>query len=178
MNTAFQDSAIAFSGSLPLSVGLLSSRPSEQELLRANDSNELLLRSVSALEEKIDFEENDELVQELRRQDMKLNLILDMIGALLMQQQVIPASRELQLSAGGLRASVSPNPAESQYCHVQLYIEPAIPRPLSFFGQCHPSAQAGLTDVLFIGLSQTVTDNLDKFIFRHHRRRIAQARKS
>lgn len=178
MNMAFQDSGIVFSGSLPLSIELLSSAPLEHELLRANEGNELLLRSVAVLEEKIDHDENDELVQELRRQDMKLNLILDMIGTLLMQQQMIPAPRELQMSASGLRLGIAPTPAITQFCRVQLYIEPAIPKPLTLYGQCQASAQPGMTDVAFRGLSQTVTDNLDKFIFRHHRRRIAQARKA
>jgi hypothetical protein len=178
MNMAFDDSGVVFSGSLPLSLELLSGAPQEHELLRANESNELLLRSVSALEEKIDHDENDELAQELRRQDMKLNLILDMIGTLLMQQQVIPAARELQLSAGGLRLGIAPNPAITQHCRIQLYIEPAIPKPLTLYGQCRPAPQAGMTDVAFSGVSQVVTDHLDKYIFRHHRRRIAQARKA
>lgn len=178
MNMLFDDSAVVYSGNLPLGLTLMSSAPHEHELLRANEANELLLRSVSALEEKIDTDENDEIAQELRRQDMKLNLILDLLGALLLQQQVIPESRELQLSAAGLRTQVSPMPASTQHCRIQLYVEPAIPKPLTLFGQCHASSQAGMTDITFIGLSQTVTDHLDKFIFRHHRRRIAQARKA
>ena len=163
MNMHFDDNGVVYTGSLPLSITLMSGAPVEQELLRANEANELLLRSVSALEEKIDTDENDEIAQELRRQDMKLNLILDLLGALLLQQQVIPEARELQLSAAGLRTAVSPVPASGQHCRIQLYIDSA--------------GQGGATDVAFIGLSQVVTDHLDKFIFRHHRRRIAQARK-
>jgi hypothetical protein len=178
MNAPVVESGIVFTGSLPLSIQLLSEAPREPELLRANESNELLLRSVAVLEEKVDHDETDELAQELKRQDMKLNLILDMLGTLLMQQQVIPEPREIQLTGNSLRIGVKPNPAITQHCRVQLYIEPAIPRPLTLFGLCHPSAQAGMTDIVFSGVSQAVTDNLDKFIFRHHRRRIAQARKA
>jgi hypothetical protein len=178
MNMPFQESGLVFSGSLPLSLELLADVPRDSDVARANESNELLLRSVSVLEEKIDHDENDELVQELKRQDMKLNLILDMIGTLLMQQQVIPAAREIQLSASGLRLGVAANTAANQHCRVQLYIEPAIPKPLTLYGQCQPSSEAGMTDIAFKGVSQAVADNLDKFIFRHHRRRIAQARKS
>jgi hypothetical protein len=178
MNAPLRDSGLVYSGSLPLSLELRSGPPQEHELLRANESNEVLLRSVSVLEEKIDHDENDELAQELKRQDMKLNLILDMIGTLLMQQQMIPGAREIQLTASGLRLAIAPNPAMTQNCRVQLYIEPAIPKPLTLFGHCQASDQAGMTDVVFHGLSQVVTDHLDKFIFRHHRRRIAQARKA
>jgi hypothetical protein len=178
MQVNFGDSGVVYAGSLPLGVMLMSGAPHEHELLRANEGNELLLRSVSALEEKIDTDENDEIAQELRRQDMKLNLILDLLGTLLLQQQMIPEPRELQLSAAGLRTGVSPVPAPGQHCRLQLYIDPAIPKPLTLFGQCHASPQGGTTDITFTGLSQTVTDHLDKFIFRHHRRRIAQARKA
>lgn len=178
MNLSFDDSSLVFSGSLPLGIEVLSEAPHELDLLRANESNELLLRSVSVLEEKIDHDENDTVAQELRRQDMKLNLILDMLGSLLLQQQVIPPPREIQFSAGSLRLALSPNPPGPQHCRIQLYIEPGIPKPLTLYGQCHPSTQAGMSDIVFHGLSQVVTDNLDKFIFRHHRRRIAQSRKS
>lgn len=178
MNMPFQDSGLVYCGNLPLSIELLAEAPREQELVRANEGNELLLRSVSALEEKIDLDESDEIAQELRRQDMKLNLILDLIGGLLQQYQVIPQARELQLTAGGLRLGRALNSAAPQYCRIQLYIEPAIPKPLTLFGQCHTSSQADMTDIVFNGVSQIVTDNLDKFIFRHHRRRIAQARKA
>jgi hypothetical protein len=34
----------------------------------------------------------------------------------------------------------------------------------------------GITSIGFIGVSQAVQDWLEKFIFRHHRRNIAQAR--
>lgn len=174
----FQDSGVVFNGSLPLTVDLLSAAPGEHELLRANEGNELLLRSVSALEEKIDHDENDAIEQELRRQDMKLNLILDLLGTLLLQQQVVPEPRALQLSAAGLRLAITPTPAPGQYCRIQLYIEPAIPKPLILFGQCQAAAEPAMNEVLFVGLSQVVTDHLDKFIFRHHRRRIAQTRKA
>lgn len=177
MNMPFQDSAVVYSGSLPLSLELMSGPPPEHELLRANEGNELLLRSVSVLEEKVDHDENDEIVQELKRQDMKLNLILDMIGTLLMQQQVIPVARELQLSASGVLLGIAANCALDQHCRIQLYIEPAIPKPLILYGQCHPSTASGMTDIVFNGVSQAVKDNLDKYIFRHHRRRIAQAKK-
>ena len=177
MNMPFQDSGVVFSGSLPLSLELLAEAPREQDLLRANEANELLLRSVSALEEKIEQDDSDEIVQELRRQDMKLNLILDLIGTLLQQYQVIPQAREIQLTAGGLRLALSQNSVLTQHCRIQLYIEPALPKPLTLFGSCQASAQAGMTDIRFEGLSPVVTNNLDKFIFRHHRRKIAQARK-
>ena len=177
MNMPFQDSAVVYSGSLPLSLELLADAPKEHDILRANEGNEVLLRSVTVLEEHVDIDENDEIAQELRRQDMKLNLILDMLGTLLMQQQVIPPPREIQLSAGGVRLPEVKLPG-NRHCRILLYIEPAIPKPLTLFGECHPSTQAGMVDIIFKGVSQTVTDNLDKFIFRHHRRRIAQARKA
>ena len=177
MNMALHDRGVVYTGSLPLSIELLTEAPREQELLQANEGNETLLRSITALEEKMDHDEDDELAQELKRQDMKLNLILDLIGTLLQQYQVIPQARDIQLTAASVRLNLVLN-AQTQYCRVQLYIEPSIPKPLTLFGRCHPSSQAGMTDVIFEGLSQSVTDNLDKFIFRHHRRRIAQARKA
>jgi hypothetical protein len=178
MNMPVIDNGLVYSGSLPLAVDLLDTAPRDHEMQRANDSNDFLLRSVAALEEKIEQDDTDPVWQELKRQDMKLNLILDMIGTLLLQQQLLPAPRELQMTASGLRIGALQNAGSAQHCRVHLYIEPAIPKPLTLYGQCHASSQPGMTDIVFNGVGQSVTDNIDKFIFRHHRRRIAQARKA
>lgn len=177
MNAALEQGGLVYKGCLPLSIELLADAPAPHELLRANEGNELLLRSMSALEEKIDTEENDTIAQELRRQDMKLNLILDLMGSLLQQYQVIPHARELQLTASSVRIGIAPNPGPARHCRIQLYLEPAIPKALVLYGQCQAALEPGISEVVFSGLSQTVTDHLDKFIFRHHRRQIAQARK-
>lgn len=178
MNAPVTDNGLVYTGSLPLSLDLLDAAPRDYELQHANDSNDFLLRSVAALEEKIEHDDPDPVWQELKRQDMKLNLILDMIGTLLLQQKLVPPPSELQLTASGLHIGATQTPAPAQHCRVQLYIEPAIPKPLTLYGQCHPSAQAGMIDIAFNGVGKSVTDNIDKFIFRHHRRRIAQARKA
>lgn len=178
MNLAFQDSGILFTGSLPLRLELLNEAPREHELQRCNESNELLLKSVAVLEEKLEHDETDPVEQELKRQDMKLNLILDLLVSLLQQQQLLPAPRDLQLSASGLRFADAQLATGAQPCRVELYIEHAIPKPLILFGLCQPAPEPGMTDILFSGVSQSVMDNIDKYIFRQHRRRIAQARKS
>lgn len=178
MNMPVHDSGIVFSGSLPLQVDLLSEAPREQELQRANESNDLLLKSVAVLEEKAEHDEGDPIALELKRQDLKLNLILDLLVSLMQQQRMLPEPRELQLTAAGLRLLADQKSIPAQPCRVQLYIEHAIPKPLTLFGLCHSSSQAGMTDIQFVGVSQSVMDNIDKFIFRQHRRRIAQARKA
>lgn len=168
------DNGSVYRGSLPVLVEPLAALPEEQELLFVNAGNELLLRTVTVLEEKPELDETDPLSVELRRQDLKLSLLLDMLGSLLLQQRVLPPPRAVEFTADMFSMGTgAPPPLPGSHCRISVYIEPAIPRALVLFGQQHPDSPA----FHLVGLGQQVRDQLDKYIFRHHRRLVAMARK-
>jgi hypothetical protein len=172
------ESALLFTGMLPVRLEILAAPPAEHELQRCNESNELLLKTVSVLEDKPEHDETDPLAQELKRQDLKISLLLDMLGSLLLQHQLLPPLCEVQLAAHGMQLHTPEKPGDMQHCRISLYIEGSVPKPLILFGTAQASQHPGLVDITFTGTSQSVQDNIDKFIFRHHRRRVAQTRKA
>jgi hypothetical protein len=178
--TATLESGLEFRGCLPLAVRLLAALPDERELQQISHGNEQVLRSVLMLEEKPDLDDSDPLQQELRRQDQKLNLVLDLLGVLLVRFNAVPKPRELRLTDTTLvyadtaveEGQDGQVPAAvSGCCEVQLYIEPTLPRPLRLFGIA--SSKDGSTTVQFQGLGRGLIDQLDKYIFRYHRRLVA-----
>ncbi len=168
------DKGLEFCGRLPLAVHAVTALPDPHELLLINHGNEQVLRSVLMLEEKADFDDSDPVYQELRRQDIKLNLVLDLLGALLVRFNAVPAALELQLTDTTL-AFAAEAPGLQGLCEVQLYIEPTLPRPLRLFGTAGFDAANGLSVITFSGLGRGLTDQLDKYIFRYHRRLVASA---
>lgn len=170
--SASQDKGLQFRGSLPLSVTALPALPEEGDLLAGNHGNEQVLRSVMMLDEKPDPDDNDPLYDELRRQDQKINLILDMLSMILVRFNAIPAPRELMLTDSALSLAEAAASVTGP-CEIQLYIEPTIPKPLRLFGLAEYDSTTQTTAIRFQGMSQALTDLLDKYIFRFHRRLVA-----
>lgn len=165
---------LEFRGKLPLAAHALAALPEPHELLVINQGNEQVLRSVMMLEEKPDHDDSDPVHQELKRQDQKLNLVLDLLSMLLVRFNAVPAARELLLTDAAL-SWPDPAPGLQGLCELQLYVEPSLPRPLRLFGSAAHDQASGHTVVSFHGLTRSLVDQLDKFIFRYHRRLVALA---
>lgn len=172
--TGTHDKGLEFAGSLPFAVSALHAIPEAADLLIINQGNEQVLRSVMMLEEKLDLDDDDPVMIELKRQDMKINLLLDMLSSVLIRFNAIPPLQELLLTDSDMSYAQAVA-SVSGFVEVQLYIEPSMPRPLKLFGTASFDESASRTRIVFQGMSRTLTDNLDKYIFRFHRRMVASA---
>ena len=170
------EKGLEFNGMLPLSVEKIAQPPTAAELVLINTGNEQLLKTVMLLEEKIDTDEDDEILQELKKQDMKITLLLDMLSTLIMQSNAIPAPQEVTLIDSGVRVKNSTIPDYNGQACVKIYINAAIPRPLVLYGTCQTDPASQDLQVSFEGMSASLIDSLDKYIFRFHRRMVANSR--
>jgi hypothetical protein len=170
------EKGLEFNGRLPLSVEAPVQVPSAQELVLTNTGNEQLLKTVTLLEEKVDADDDDEVLQELKRQDMKINMLLDMLGTLLIQNNAIPPSRELTLTDSWMRIKDGSTAHTEGDCCVKLYINAAIPRPLVLYGKLKKDPDPAYVQISFQGMSPSLVNALDKYIFRFHRRMVASSR--
>lgn len=173
---------VVYETRIPLTWKPLKVLPEPSQLLSLNDHNETVLRTVLSLEE-IGSEHSEEgggSNQELVRIEAKVNLVLNLVGQLLATQSTIPAKVAAVLSATSLEWSGGKLPADGQPLLLEIYLHPSYPRPLRLVGTTQSGSDPeGMTcRVTFQGLSEPVQDVLEKLIFRHHRRAIAQARAS
>ncbi|OUS11525.1 hypothetical protein A9Q89_08595 [Gammaproteobacteria bacterium 53_120_T64] len=157
--------------------------PSDNDLVKINEDNCRFLKALAALNEGAPeaAEEIPQTAAELQRLDLKLNLLLEIVGQLLASQRPLPAPTQVRLGAAGIEwlAEDCP-PAGAQVC-IELYLRSELPSPLRFHGVAVPvgevqGSSAGSTrvQVRFVGLNATLQADLEKFIFRRHRRSIAQ----
>src|SRR5688572_21514657 len=175
MNQA-TEKGLEFNGRLPLSVEKIAQTPTAAELVLVNGGNEQLLKTVMLLEEKVDADEDDEILQELKKQDMKITLLLDMLSTLIIQTNAIPPAQDITLIDSGIRIRNSNIAGYDGLACVKIYINAAIPRPLVLYGTCQTEADSQDLQITFQGMSPSLINGLDKYIFRFHRRMVANSR--
>lgn len=167
--------AVHFEGHVPLAWQHHPAGHKEGAVLQANAD---VLRIITALDEHALAGHPDEAEhgQELMRLEAKLDLILDLLGQVLQRDTVMPACTAVRLSASGIEWAGTALPKAGEQVDIEVFLDERYPRPLRLsaevIGVVHSQCHARLA----IGDSE-VRDALEKFIFRHHRRSIAQRRR-
>jgi len=144
-----------------------------------SQANEELLGNLLILDEAVADAEEDAPQEHWRRVEAKLDLMLSLLGEMLAGQRGLPAPRPVYLGGEVLcidGISDQPLPAVGDWLRVQLYLLPSIPRPLVVAVEVLPSKTPKRLLLRLTGLPETTRDLLERFVFRQHRRAIAQAR--
>lgn len=177
------ESGLSYINVLPVEWQLLSSEQ-DDVLDRYLQSNESLLNAINDLEDHHVVESADEhslVMQEVARLDRKLDLMLDMLGRILSQHQRIPQAAPVTLALEQVQWETTEPPEQKTHVEVRIYISQEYPMPLVLSGYVtkvtNGSAGRSLVTVELDTLPDPIENNLNKLIFRHHRRSIATARK-
>jgi hypothetical protein len=173
--------------------------PQGMTLARLNTDNCQLLGAESSLHEVRVHEtlkdESPALVHELQRLEYKLNVLLRLTADLALQSRALPPSQHLKLTSRALEWFGDATPAVGSTGLLSVYISAALPQPLTI-----PCTVVGerwhddgrhegrlqhdgrlqyavrVVQLQYSGLSEAVVEQLDRLIFRHHRRLVAGAR--
>lgn len=171
------DDSLVFVGQVPTSIKPVPDIPGASTLVVINERNEHTLRSSLIPNEPVEVDDSDEITQHLKRQETKLDLLLDLVTELMARQNQIPQDIEIRLTARGIDWQGGDGEFSQGDCvEVKVYITPSVPRPLTFYGRVVSDSQQDRHSVEFSGVSRPVTDLLEKILFRHHRRAVAQSR--
>jgi hypothetical protein len=170
-------SGLVMEGSYPFTVEKIQDVPTSTELLGIDKENEKLFRTSAIWQDPVEVDEldHDQVSIELRRQDFKISLLLNLVGELLIRQSELPPIKSIQLTATGIEFSNEDCAVGSgDKAKATLFLLPAFPRPLQFYGRITKSDRKGFWFLSFQGISIAVQDQIEKIIFTHHRRSIAQ----
>jgi hypothetical protein len=182
MSESFLGDGLTFEEALPVSwtPGALADG---LVLARLNSDNHQLLGAESSLDEIRVHEalkdESPALVHELQRLEYKVNILLRLTAELALRNSGLPPAHRVRLTSRALEWFGSETPAIGSTGLLAVYINSALPQPVKI-----PCVVAGertqdnlhVTQMRFNGLSDAVVEQLDKLIFRHHRRLVAGAR--
>lgn len=175
---------LIYQDTLPLTWSVVDSLPDEGELVNINEANESFLKLFSTLEDYHPMrqerdESMSEIYHELTKIDLKMNLMLEMIGQALNRKVSQPKRIDIRLGPEGLEWTCDPPPVRDSLIKLELFLFPRYPRPVELQGKVVKVISEGSTSkatVSFRGLSVAVQDWIEKIIFRHHRRSIANVR--
>ncbi len=168
--------SLTHTDSLVLAVSPLAALPTGQQLADANRSAAILLALLIGLDEPAPpLDESPELVAHLQRLDQKLDLLMELVGQWLHRELALPPAQLLRLGARGVAWRPAQAPPAGP-ASVRLYLQPGLPKPLELPAVLRPLEDGSML-AEFYGLDGPVTDGLERYIFRCHRRAVAQARR-
>ncbi len=144
------------------------------------DRNLRVLQSVSALDEHGQLEKADDNsphAADILRLDLKMNLLLDMVGQLLAASHPRPKPVAVRFNAlGGVFQAAAPFPDLGSQGVLEVYLRDCIADPLRLVGRIASVGPDGRVKVRFIPPGEHIADLLEKLAFRKHRRQVAGVR--
>ncbi len=175
---------ITFDDYLPIDWEVLTILPSEGEQHRHHRANEELLQNLLLRDETISQEGDEAEVvsghEPFKRLETRLDLLLSLVTEMMTNNSHLPMQHDVTLGAHGLYVQaggdVIARLKTGSLLKIRLYPDPYFPRPLLLFTRLVDVQMQSFT-VNFCPLEACLQDQLDKYIFRQHRRAIALARK-
>lgn len=144
------------------------------------DRNLRVLQAVSALDEHGQIDKPDENAPhaaDILRLEMKMNLLLDMVGALLIASRPRPKPVAVRFNAlGGVFQGAAPFPPLGNQGVFEVYLRDCVAEPLRLFGRIASVSPDGKVKVRFVPPGENISDLLEKLAFRKHRRQVAGVR--
>jgi hypothetical protein len=145
-------------------------------------SNVRVLHASTALQEQGPTDKGDENsphAQDLARIELKINLLLDVVGRLLASNQPRPPSVAIRFNAlGATFQGSNPLPRPGAQGCVEIYLRECVAEPLRLIGRVANVSPGGEIKVRFLPPGEATSDLLEKLAFRRHRRQIAGSRQT
>ncbi|MDD3650269.1 PilZ domain-containing protein [Immundisolibacter sp.] len=148
--------------------------PDGAELAELNRRAVTLLAVLGSLEEPPPLPDAPpQLALHLQRLDQKLDLLLDLVGCWLGRDRPLPPAQPVRLGVRGVlwQAELPAGPGR-----VSLYLRAGLPAPLQLPALLRPLGD-GRVLAEFQHLEPPVVEALERYLFRCHRRAVAQARR-
>jgi hypothetical protein len=140
------------------------------------------LQAATALEDQGSHEKVDEdspAGPHIQRIDLKINLLLDLVGHLLATSQRRPPAVGVRFNARGIvwqpTADAQPLRAGMRG-HIEIFLRDCLIQPLTFQGVIADAEAGGPTHLHFDALPELVSGLVEKLVFRRHRRQVAGVR--
>ncbi len=172
------DDAVKLEGQLPLAWGAPPEDPEALQDVMAD--NTVLLRALLAMDEAAGAAETDHVRDGIQSLERRLDLLLLMASAALRGMGGLPPLYRCILTARSLRWASAEALGVGQPLWARIYLRQRVVMPLVLPGvvvEEHSAENHGHCRTLeFRGLEPAVQRDLERLIFRHHRRDVARQR--
>jgi len=179
-NTIVLYEELAFQDVLPVCWRTLASAVDAGTAAVYNDRNMRLLQAREAMDQLGPAENADEAsphAADLMRLELKVNLLLDLVGQVLAANRPRPPPVPVRFnSLGAVWKSTPPLPETGAQGIVEIYLHDALAEPLKLPGRIASVTPDGQIKARFAPVGESVADLLEKLAFRRHRRLVAGSR--
>jgi hypothetical protein len=173
----FFEGALSFADSLPLAwhPGAAAAEGIEND--RLSDANLRLLSNIAQLEERTVLgDEPTQQEMELARLHAKMDVVLELLGALVPRYVAVPPRVALHLSWQGVAwHSGDAAFAVGQTGAIEIYLHPTLLQPLRWPARI-ARIDGGWVAARFLPLAHPCQQALERHVFKHHRRAVAERR--
>jgi Atypical PilZ domain, cyclic di-GMP receptor len=181
VDTVILNNELAYQDLLPLAFKSLA-RPLDLASVAAlTDRNVRMLQVCAVLEEHGAVEKKDDSsphAADMLRLEVKVNLMLDLMGQLLAAQLPRPAPTLVRFNAVGAQwnAPATAPPRVGQQGVLEIWLRDSLPQPLALLANITHVAPDGHVKASLVPPGEATADLLEKLAFRRHRRQVAGVR--
>lgn len=179
-DTVILEQELAYADVLPVSFRVLKQPLDAETRASIGEANLRILLAFAAMEEGSATETMDDdpnRSAEIGRIDQKVNLLLEMVGALVAASQRRPPPQPIRFNKLAATWRVRPPaPHVGVTGLLEIYLKDWLPKPLQLIGRVAEASADGLVQFQLEQQSDGLTEQLERMVFRRHRRQIAGAR--
>jgi hypothetical protein len=179
VDTVILNNELAYEDLLPVA---FKSLPRQFDAAAASvvaDRNVRLLQVCAAIEEQGAVERKDEASPhsaDLMRLEVKVNLLLDLMGQLLAAQVPRPRPVLVRFNAQGATWKTLDPPRVGTQGLLEIWLRDSLPQPLTLIANVTQVAADGLVKATLTPPGEAAADLIEKLAFRRHRRHVAGVR--
>jgi hypothetical protein len=167
---------MAYEGNMHVSVEAFQATP--DAIAQHNERNLHILRTLASLDERrteSSADDDSPVMQELQRMDSKINVLLEIVDRLLLPSNTLPSRHPVRFNAVGATLPEHLLPSGDSLL-LRLHVDTCRALPLELPALRGHHSIDDNSFVYFCQLSELVEDGLERFVFCHHRRKVAEAR--
>jgi hypothetical protein len=179
VDTVILNNELAYQDLLPVAFKPLARPLESAEVAALTDRNLRMLQVCAVLEEQGAVEKKDESsphAADMMRLEVKVNLLLDLVGQLLAAQLPRPAAVVVRFNAVGALWKPAVAPRQGQQGLLEIWLRDSLPQPLALIANITQVAADGHVKASFVPPGEATADLLEKLAFRRHRRQVAGVR--
>ena len=143
------------------------------------DGNVRVLQVCAAIEEQGAVDKKDEKSPhsaDLMRLEVKMNLVLELLGQLLAASQSRPPATVIRFNALGATWNSSAPPRVGEQGLLDIYLRDSLPQPLTLIANVTHVSVDGQVKATFSPPGEAASELIEKLAFRRHRRQVAGVR--
>jgi hypothetical protein len=179
VDTVILHNELACEDVLPVAWRALAQPLDDVALAALTDRNVQTLQVALAIEEHGSVEKPDDKsphAADLMRLEVKVNLLVDLMGQLLAASQKRPKPSAIRFNALGAVWHSLAAPATGQQGLLDIYLRDCLAQPITLIGRVMKVSTDGQVRINFTPPGEMTSDLLEKLAFRRHRRQVAGVR--